>query len=76
MSEYLKNYNMKNRDKLNILKIEYIRKNPLVYFVENGSLSLLKWDDIENADPLCRKHFENRFTYCKLTTDAAPTVAL
>ncbi len=41
-----------------------------------GALSLLKWDDIENADPLCRKHFENRFTYCKLTTDAAPTVAL
>ena len=41
-----------------------------------GALALLKWDDVENADPLCRKQFENRFTYCKLTVDAAPTVAL
>ncbi|MFS8068391.1 MAG: acyltransferase family protein [Byssovorax sp.] len=41
-----------------------------------GALALLKWEDVQNSDPLCRKHFADRFTYCKLAADRDPTVAL
>lgn len=36
----------------------------------------LKWSDEDNFDTVCQKHFGKIYSYCKLSNDAMPTVAL
>ncbi|ACK52753.1 acyltransferase 3 [Methylocella silvestris BL2] len=41
-----------------------------------AALSFMKWRDEDNSDAICQKRFEHKYSYCKLTNDAAPTIAL
>ena len=40
------------------------------------ALALIKWRDIDNSDTVCQKRFGQKYTYCKLSNDKSPSVAL
>ncbi|WP_295458361.1 acyltransferase family protein [uncultured Thiodictyon sp.] len=39
-------------------------------------LEFVKWQDTDDADPVCRKRFGYHYKYCRLASDKSPSVAL